>query len=149
MGWYEDAENEAAKLKAQSDSRNMGAEVFFNDLWGEIKKGVHEVLEARFRAGDKLSIGTNGSPRDRVVFQHVMLPNEQVSRPRELHIKLINNEQITATAAALGSFASISVTLSIGVGDDNVTYLAHDGKKLNTQEAATRILRKFFFPTLP
>jgi len=139
MDWPRDRIIEAQAIEARTRLITERAPEIFESLWAEVKGLVEKAKK------ESLSILTNGSPEDRVLWLPVSPAQHQsVSHAKELHIRIAKDKR-SITASGSG----VDIRLEFDICDDGVVCLKSGGDQISVQDAGIKILDWFVFPGLP
>lgn len=129
MEWLDRAYDAFSKYHLDTQAAKNGTESVYQDLW----KRVVEVVNAANEKGMQLT--TNGLPHSRVVA----MPFGSALK-REMKITLDRDNLLISAESDAGS-----LSLQIGVEETQVVCLLLNGKVLNGEQAAQKVMEDFLF----
>jgi hypothetical protein len=139
MGWVHDKEKRWSDRNERDAALLAGANNVFARLWSELKEHASEAKEIdRFK-----SLEWNCIPEARVI--KLTVPG-QVAMP---HVKAVGVSLSGDRRKIVASGEGVELTIDINICDDSQPCLKIDGRKVDYEEAAIRILDPFLYPDFP
>jgi len=132
--WIDNRLNEQKVLRERELLVRGHAPVLYDELWKQILESVN------YAQKKAMSVGTNGSQEDRIVW----MSSESMGERRELHIRLAGDRK-TISASGPG----IELRFDLDICDDGLLCLKNsNGVRASNEFAAEQVLDPFFFPEL-
>ena len=146
MTWIDDDQGElrrlhqsAAELESREREIASFASKIYEELWRELASNISEADNKGIR-----KLLTNGAAYERkIIIPQDLKTAESGEYPKEYILRLSKNRQaITLTGP------EISVVLQLGVGEDHIVQIRHNGENAEISEIAKLLLRPLLFPAL-